>query len=193
MERHPSSLGPSRAGRRSRWVLIGGVIGAVALLTMLLAFGLSRDPTVIKSPLVGRRAPDFSLRTLAGSGTVKLSRFRGQVVVINFWASWCVDCRVEHPALAAAWDRYRDRGVVFLGIAFQDRVSDSRAFLTELGGDWPQLLDPAERTALAYGVYGVPETFVVGRDGRVAYKRVGAVAYGDLTDVIERLLPGAKP
>ena len=113
--------------------------------------------------------------------------------MINFWASWCVDCRVEHPALAAAWDRYRDRGVVFLGIAFQDRVSDSRAFLTELGGDWPQLLDPAERTALAYGVYGVPETFVVGRDGRVAYKRVGAVAYGDLTDVIERLLPGAKP
>ena len=135
MERHPSSLGPPRAGRRSRWVLIGGVLGAVALLTMLLAFGLSRDPTVIKSPLVGRLAPDFSLRTLAGSGTVELSRFRGQVVVINFWASWCVDCRVEHPALAAAWDRYRDQGVVFLGIAFQDRVSDSRAYLAQLGGD----------------------------------------------------------
>src|SRR5438094_2085435 len=193
MQRHPSTLEPTRPRRRNRWVLVGGLLGGIALLTMLLAFGLSRDPTVIKSPLLGKPAPDFSLRTLAGSDTVELSQFRGQVVVINFWASWCVDCRVEHPALTAAWDRYRDQGVVLLGIAFQDRASDSRAYLTELGGDWPQLLDPGERTALAFGVYGVPETFVVGPDGRVAYKRVGAVAYADLTDEIERLLPGEKP
>ncbi len=92
----------------------------------------------------------------------------------------------------AAWDRYRDQGVVFLGIAFGDRTADSRAYLAELGGDWPQLADPGERTALAYGVYGVPETFVIGPDGRVAYKRVGGVVYGDLTDQIERLLPGRQ-
>src|SRR2546425_13183383 len=125
MERHPSTLEPTRPGRRrNRWVLGGAVLGGVALLTMLLAFGLSRDPTVIKSPLVGRDAPDFLLRTLDGRGTVRLSQFSGQVVVINFWASWCVDCRVEHPALTAAWDRYRDQSVVFLGIAFGDRPAD---------------------------------------------------------------------
>ncbi len=193
MERHPSTLEPTRPPRRrNRWVLVGGVLGGVALLTVLLAFGLSRDPTVIKSPLVGKPARDFSLHTLNGSGTVQLSRFRGQVVVINFWASWCGECRVEHPALMAAWDRYRDQGVVFLGIAFADRTADSKAYLAELGGDWPQLADPGERTALDYGVSGVPETFVIGPDGRVAYKRVGGVVYGDLTDQIERLLPGQQ-
>jgi cytochrome c biogenesis protein CcmG/thiol:disulfide interchange protein DsbE len=193
MQRHPSTLEPAVPHRRrNRWVLVGGVLGGVALLTMLLAFGLSRDPTLIKSPLVGRSAPDFSLQTLNGTGAVQLSRFSGQVVVINFWASWCTECRVEHPALMAAWDRYRDQGVVVLGIAFGDRTTDSKAYLAELGGDWPQLADPGERTALAYGVYGVPETFVIGPDGRVAYKRVGGVVYGDLTDVIERLLPGRQ-
>jgi cytochrome c biogenesis protein CcmG/thiol:disulfide interchange protein DsbE len=173
-------------------VLLGGLLAGIALLAMLLGFGLSRDPTVIRSPLIGRPAPDFALRTLEGSGTVNLSQFAGQVLVINFWASWCVDCRLEHAALTAAWDRYRDQGVVFLGIAFQDRPADSRAYLAELGGDWPQLADAGERTALAYGVYGVPETFVIGTDGRVAYKRVGQVAYGELTDEIERLL-GRQP
>ena len=192
MERHPSTLEPARPRRRNRWMVVGGLLGGVALLTMLLAFGLSRDPTVIKSPLLGKPAPEFSLRTLDGSGTVQLSQFDGQVVVINFWASWCTECRVEHPALMAAWDRYRDQRVVFLGIAFGDRTADSKAYLADLGGDWPQLADPGERTALAYGVYGVPETFVIGPDGLVAYKRVGGVAYGDLIDQIERLLPGQQ-
>lgn len=190
--RHPSRLEAIHPGRRrrNRWVLVGAVLSGVTLLTMLLAFGLSRDPTVIKSPLVGKPAPAFSLRTLDGAGTVQLSQFTGEIVVINFWASWCAGCRDEHPALMAAWDRYRDLGVVFLGIPFQDRPAASKAFLAELGGDWPELADPGERIALAYGVYGMPETFVIGRDGRVAYKSVGAVSYGVLTDQIERLLPG---
>jgi len=192
MQRHPSTLEPTRSRRRKRWVLVGGLLGGIALLTMLLAFGLSRDPTVIKSPLLGKPAPEFSLRTLDGSRTVQLSQFRGQVVVINFWASWCIDCRVEHQALTAAWDRYRDQGVVLLGIPFGDRAADSRTYLAELGGAWPQLVDPGERTAIAYGVYGVPETFVIGPDGLVAYKRVGGVVYGDLIDQIERLLPGQQ-
>jgi cytochrome c biogenesis protein CcmG/thiol:disulfide interchange protein DsbE len=111
------------------------------------------------------------------------------VVVVNFWASWCAECRVEHGALAAAWDRYRDQGVVLLGVPFQDRSSASAAYVDKYGGDWPQLTDPEERTALSYGVYGVPETFVIGPDGRVAAKRVGAVSYQWVTDQVERLLP----
>ena len=191
MARHPSGLDPepARRRRRTRWSLLGAVLGAVALLTLLLSFGLSRDPTIIRSALIGGIAPDFSLRTLDGSRTVRLSELRGQVFVVNFWASWCADCRVEHPDLAAAWRRYRDRGMVLMGVAFQDRESSSRAFIAELGGDWPQLSDPGSRTALTYGVYGVPETFVIGPDGRVAFKQVGPVGYDRLSEEITRLLP----
>ena len=187
---HPSGLEATGrwTRRRKRWVVLAGTLGGVALLSVLLGFGLSRDPTLIRSPLLGRPAPDFSLRALDGTDSIRLSDLREQVVVINFWASWCAECRVEHPVLAATWDRYREQGVVVLGIAFQDRPSASRAYLSELGGGWPQLSDPGERTALAYGVYGVPETFVVAPDGRVMFKQVGAVNYGALTDEIERLV-----
>jgi cytochrome c biogenesis protein CcmG, thiol:disulfide interchange protein DsbE len=195
MARHPSGLDPepARRRRRNRWASLGAVVGAVGLLTLVLSFGLSRDPTIIRSALIGRQAPDFSLRTLDGSRTVRLSELRGQVVVLNFWASWCADCRIEHPALAAAWQRYRDRGFVLMGVAFQDRQSSSRSFITELGGDWPQLSDPGSRAALAYGVYGVPETFVIGPDGRVAFKQVGPVGYDRLSEEITALLPESSP
>jgi cytochrome c biogenesis protein CcmG/thiol:disulfide interchange protein DsbE len=169
--------------------MVGAVVAGVALLTLLLSFGLSRDPTIIRSALIGRPAPAFDLRTLDGSSRVRLSDLRGEVVVLNFWASWCLDCRIEHADLAAAWQRYRDRGVVLVGVAFQDRPSASKAYLGELGGDWPQLSDPDSRTALAYGVYGVPETFVIGPDGRIAFKQIGPADYGRLSDEVTSLLP----
>jgi cytochrome c biogenesis protein CcmG/thiol:disulfide interchange protein DsbE len=189
--RHPSALGGSPgAGRslRARLFLLGGVVGVVMILAGVLGFGLSRDPGIIRSPLVGRPAPDFILATLDGDRTVRLSDLRGQVVVVNFWASWCRECRVEHPALAEAWDRYRDRGVVFLGITFQDPPSASRAYLAELGGGWPILEDPGSVAAIAYGVFGVPETFVIGRDGRFEDRHVGAVTYEGLVSEIDRSL-----
>ena len=109
-------------------------------------------------------------------------------MVINFWASWCAACREEHPALIAAWDRYRDQGMVMLGIDYQDRVSGALAFVREMGGDWPILEDPGGRVALSYGVYGVPETFFIDRRGIVQYKRMGASFYELLTDQIQQLL-----
>lgn len=191
---HPSELDPEpvvRRKRRSRWLLLGCVAGGIGLLSSLLAFGLSHDPTLIRSPLIGRPAPGFSLDTMGGLESVRLSDLRGQVVVVNFWASWCTGCRIEHPAFLVAWQRYRDRGVVFIGIPFQDRPSASNAYVARFGGDWPELADPASGTAIAYGVYGVPETFIIGPDGLVAFKQVGAVSYDILTREIERLLePG---
>jgi cytochrome c biogenesis protein CcmG/thiol:disulfide interchange protein DsbE len=169
---------------------LGAVAGGIGLLGLLLGFGLSRDPTVIRSPLVGRMAPDFQLQSLEGNGPgVRLSDLRGQVVVVNFWASWCTECRVEHPTLLAAWDRYRDQGVVFVGVAFEDRLAASIKYAHDMGGDWPQLFDPGSITALAFGVFGVPETFVIAPDGRVAYKSIGPIAYAVLIDQIARLLP----
>jgi cytochrome c biogenesis protein CcmG/thiol:disulfide interchange protein DsbE len=82
--------------------LVGAVVLAVALLASLFAFGLGRDPTVLASAVVGKPAPPFALATLDGASTVSLAGLRGQVVVLNFWSSWCAECGVEHPALAAA-------------------------------------------------------------------------------------------
>jgi len=170
---------------------MGAVIVAAGLLTALLGFGLTRNPSFLQSPLVGRRAPDFALPTLDGSRVIRLSNLRGQVVVINFWASWCAACREEHPNLLAAWQRYADQGVVLLGIDFEDSPTAAKAFMTQMGGNWPTLSDPGSRVALDYGVYGVPETFFIGRDGVVDLKRVGPSSYELLTLEIQRLLgPG---
>lgn len=189
-ERLMAATAPGFDRRRRRWLPVAGVGLVVAMLSALLAFGLTRDPTAVRSPLIGRAAPDFSLPTLHGDRTVALSELRGHVVVINFWASWCGPCREEHPDLAAAWQRYRDQGVVVLGISFQDAPAAARAYVRELGGGWPLVVDRGSRTALAYGVYGVPETFFIGRDGRVASKTVGPVSYETLTTEISRLLGG---
>jgi cytochrome c biogenesis protein CcmG/thiol:disulfide interchange protein DsbE len=176
---------------RRVWLPIGGVMVAVALVAATLASGLGRDPTAIRSPLVGRVAPDFSLRTLDGGRTLRLADLRGQVVIVNFWASWCTECRVEHPALDAAWQRYRDAGVVLLGVDFQDTRADALAYLAGSGATWPPLEDPGSRTALAYGVYGIPETFFIGPDGRIAAKHTGPVAYDQIVAEVGGLLPGS--
>lgn len=174
--------------RRRSWIWVTAVAAAVVVVGGLLAFGLGRDPNAIRTPLIGRPAPAFSLRTLEGDRTIRLSDLRGQVVVVNFWASWCAPCRQEHPFLAEAWRRYRDQGVVLVGISYQDPPAASRAYIRELGGGWPVVTDPGAKTALAYGVYGIPETFFIGRDGRVAHKTVGPVSYETLTTQISRLL-----
>jgi cytochrome c biogenesis protein CcmG, thiol:disulfide interchange protein DsbE len=109
-------------------------------------------------------------------------------VVLNFWASWCAECAQEHPALDAAWRRYRDQGVVVLGVTFEDGRADAARWARAQGVGWPVLSDPGSRTALAYGVSGVPETLFIGPDGRVAAKRVGPVTLALLTERIGRLL-----
>jgi cytochrome c biogenesis protein CcmG/thiol:disulfide interchange protein DsbE len=172
-----------------RPVLAALAVGAiVALLTAVLAFGLTRDPGgPPSSPLIGKQAPDFELPLLDGGGTIRLADLRGQLVVVNFWASWCAPCKDEHPDLQAAWTRYRDRGTVILGVMYQDSAEGARDYLEELGGDWPILQDPGARAAIDYGVFGVPETVFIGPDGIVAHKVVGEVNYAQLTRWITRL------
>ena len=173
---------------RSRWRTFAFVLTPLVLFALLLASGLGRDPRALPSELIGQPAPAFSLPRIDADGTIDLGDLSGQVVVVNFWASWCLPCREEHGALAAAWGRYRERGVVVLGVSFEDTEEAALAFRDELGGDWPLASDPNSRTAIAYGVFGVPETFVIAPDGTVAAKSTGAVTYEWLTDEIEAAL-----
>jgi cytochrome c biogenesis protein CcmG/thiol:disulfide interchange protein DsbE len=154
----------------------------------LLGSGLGKDPRALPSELISRPAPDLNLPQLAGAGSVRLADLRGQVVVVNFWASWCAECVTEHPALLAAWQRYRERGVVFVGVVFEDTAPAATDFMDRMGGDWPVVLDGDSATALDYGVFGVPETFVIAPDGTIADKQVGEVSYEWLIERIDAAL-----
>jgi cytochrome c biogenesis protein CcmG, thiol:disulfide interchange protein DsbE len=164
------------------------VLVPVFAFTLLLASGFGRDPRELPSELLGKRAPTFTLPRLGGGERIDLASLRGQIVVVNFWASWCLACRDEHPDLLAAWDRYRERGVVIVGVDFEDTEAAALAYAKEMGGDWPLVTDPGSRTAIAYGVFGVPETFVIAPDGTITAKKVGAVTYTWLTRQIEAAL-----
>lgn len=163
----------------------------------LLAFGMGRDPREIPSPLPGRAAPAFALDVMpipdvADTGSVDLRELRGQVVVLNFFASWCLACRDDHPVLTRVARRYEGKPVRFFGVVYNDKPEDAAAWIERMGGQsYPALLDPGARTAIDYGLYGVPETFVLSRDGRVARKFTGPVQQAALEEELDRLLAEA--
>lgn len=172
-----------------RWLIPGAALPFLALL----AFGLTRNAREIPSPLPGQPAPEFRLATLSDpADSLALTDLRGEVVVLNFWASWCGPCRVEHPALVRASERYGEDSVRVVGIVYQDSPENARRFMRQLGGDWPSLLDPATRTAIDFGVYGVPETYFLDREGRVAYKHTGPVTWELVSAKVDSLLAAGR-
>jgi cytochrome c biogenesis protein CcmG/thiol:disulfide interchange protein DsbE len=170
--------------RLLRWAI---PLAALPVL-LLLGYGFRTDPREIPSPLIGRPAAPFSLKTFDGP-PISLEALRGQVVVVNFWASWCYPaCYEEAPALGRAWEKYKDRGVMMIGIDIQDKEEAARKFLEQFKLTFPNAPDPLGRVSVDYGVYGVPETFFIDRAGRVRSKHVGAVTDDILAQRIETLL-----
>ena len=152
-------------------VLVLG-LAVVAPLVAVLVLNLGRDPHVIGSPLVGRAAPDFTLTPLDGGEAVTLASLRGKPVVLNFWATWCVPCFEEHPVLVSTARRLGDRAR-FVGVIYEDGEEQVKAFLARQGGAYPSLMDPGSRTAIAFGVFGVPETYFIDAEGKIAAKQIG--------------------
>lgn len=181
----------ARRRHYGRWVAIGVAVALVVGWALVAGRQLGRDPTLVKSPLIGRAAPSFSLPGLDG-GRVGSADFRGEIYVVNFWASWCVPCREEAPHLQAFYDRWSGDGVQVVGIVYNDQEAKARGFRDEFGLTFPQAMDPGGRAAIDFGVFGVPETFVVDGRGVVMAKLIGAVGPTTLDEVLSRIRRGEQ-
>jgi cytochrome c biogenesis protein CcmG/thiol:disulfide interchange protein DsbE len=176
---------------RRRLLVYGVPLALFVLVGAFLAIGLTRDPSTLPSALIGKPAPEFNLPPLEGRDGPGLSRadLGGTPMLVNMFASWCVPCRIEHPLLT----QLAKQGVAIQGINYKDRPQDAGAWLAELGDPFQHLgADRDGRVAIDWGVYGVPETYVIDKQGRIAYRHVGPLQPQDLTKTILPLLESLK-
>jgi cytochrome c biogenesis protein CcmG, thiol:disulfide interchange protein DsbE len=161
-------------------VLVVAAVTPLVLLAALVIVLAARLPTV--SPTApGAAAPDFTLTGLDGE-PIALADLRGHPVVVNFWASWCGPCVEEFPLLRDAAARHADSGLVVVGIVNEDRVESALRFMADHGATWSAAMDPGGRVAAAYGILGVPETYFIDRDGRIAARQIGQFTAASLEE-----------
>jgi cytochrome c biogenesis protein CcmG/thiol:disulfide interchange protein DsbE len=173
-------------GQSISWGAMIAWIGLIALL-LLLAFGLLRRSQGPAS--AGQTAPDFTLTSFAGE-QYRLSELRGKVVLVNFWASWCKPCEQEAADLEAAWQFYRPRGdVVFLGVDYVDTEPEALRYLEKFNITYPNGADLGTRISQAYRIRGVPETYIIGPDGKLTGTLIGPFAsLAQIKSMIDPLL-----
>jgi len=153
----------------------------------VLALRPGRDPQLLPSALINKPAPSFALAGLSGSDGLRLDALKGQVMLVNFFASWCEPCRDEHSVLMQL---AKDGQIALYGIAYKDKPEDAQQFLKRLGDPYRGIgLDESGRTAIDFGVYGVPETYVIDKEGRIRLRHVGPLTEAD---VARELLPLLK-
>jgi len=158
-----------------------------AILVGFFVVGLGKDPSKLPSPLVGKPAPSFQLaQVIDGQATFSPEQMKGQVWMMNVWASWCVSCRQEHPLfveLSARGD------VPIYGLNYKDDPNDARKWLAQLGDPYTvSVSDISGDVGIDYGVYGVPETFVIDKEGVIRHKHVGPVTREDWKNILEPLM-----
>jgi cytochrome c biogenesis protein CcmG/thiol:disulfide interchange protein DsbE len=188
LEQEQIQAEPSR--RRTVWLLV--ILVLIVGLVAVLAFGL-RPKTSTK--LQGQPAPNFELTAFNGEfegQQFSLDDLRGQPVVLNFWASWCVECDKEMALLEQAWQDYRDQGVWFIGVDYLDIDSEGLAYLDRFNITYPNAPDIGSRTYEDYRCTGVPETFFIDKDGEIQHVQIGPLSQPQLYGLLDGLV-AAEP
>ena len=166
----------------------------LAALIAVFALNINRDPSLVHSVLIDKPAPAFTLPAVAGLDVpgFDTAKLLGQVTVVNVFASWCIPCRDEHPVLEALKDQ---TGIPIFGINQKDAPENAKAFLTELGNPYAAIgADSSGRTSIDWGVYGVPETFIVDAEGVIRFKHTGPLAMDDIDkEIVPALARAAAP
>lgn len=169
---------------------------AIAMIGMVIFARQLNQPEagLSTSPLIGQQVPDINLEALDGRQFVTADHV-GEIMVINFWASWCAPCEEEHPDLVAAANTLTDEGVTFVGVVYSDQASNANAFLDTWGrGDGAfYVLDPGSRTAIDFGLFGIPETFFVNPDGEIVAVVRGGVNLPLILNTVEQIQSGETP
>jgi DsbE subfamily thiol:disulfide oxidoreductase len=175
--------------RRLLFLVPATLLVAGGILAAVISFrgpGSSADALEASGPM-----PVLDLPTLQG-GRVSPSLYRGKVVVVNFWASWCVPCRQEQPGLERLWREYRDRGVQFIGVDFNDDRAAALEYLEEFDVTYPSVSDPTGILAFRFGMLAPPTTFLVDREGQLRFHLLGAQTEETIRAAVEELL-GEEP
>ncbi len=166
-------------------VLVVGFLGLMSLFYK----GLWGDPRSIPTILIGTKAPNFSGPEVGTGKLISLGEFQGKVVMVNFWASWCLECRYEHENLLAIQERFKENpDFVMLGINYQDEEKEAIRYLDVRGSNFRHLRDLNGKISIDYGVYGVPETFVFNREGIIQFKYVGPIIGPTFSHVVEKII-----
>jgi cytochrome c biogenesis protein CcmG/thiol:disulfide interchange protein DsbE len=165
-----------------------GMVAALVVLPLLvvLAMSFGHDPHAVPSVLEGKPAPHFALADLADQPFTS-EGLQGKPAVLNFWATWCYPCQAEHGLLQDAARHYGDR-VQFLGVIYQDTAEAVRKYLATHANAYPQLMDPNSRTAIDFGVAGVPESFILNARGDIVHKQAGVLTLEVLRGTLDALL-----
>ena len=186
---------PTRASRAGLLIVAAGLVMGVAVGLALFAGWPSPAPPVTPggptatpaaAPVTGAPAPDFTLRNLSGQ-PVTLSALRGQVVLINFWATWCIPCQAEMPAIQHAYDARKGAGLTVLAVNLNEPAKDVQDYVTRLGVNFPVLLDAGDSISTLYRVRGYPTSFFVDRSGTVAIEQVGMMSDTQLAGNLAQL------
>ncbi len=183
---------PGNKNMRVILALIPLVLFAALAFVFLGQLKSGNDPSKLPSPLLGKAAPEFSMPALEGlvrDGKqvpgLKTADFKDKVTVVNVWASWCVPCRAEHPIIV---ELGKDKRLQLVGINYKDKPKNALRFLGQLGNPFDAVgVDQKGRAAIDWGVYGIPETFVIGRDSTIRYKHVGPLNPNSLKKLREEI------
>lgn len=177
----PEATAPRRGG-----LGLGSIVLLVGILAVVAVFGWALIRSNQTQPTAGP-APDFTLTTYDGK-EYRLSDLRGQVVIVNFWASWCIPCHDEAPALQRVHERYQDRGVVLLGVAYTDTDTNALAFMNQYSITYPNGPDIGTRISDRYNIVGVPETFIIDQQGNIVRFIMQPTTEAELSAIIDGLL-----